>query len=98
MRPERARRIGLRDRLDRLVLADDDALVQLVLQLEQPLGLFLLEARQRHAGHLADDLGDDVLVDDAVDFLGLLAPLAAASLPSCARSVSAWSRSSAASS
>ena len=34
------------------------------------------EARERHAGHLADDLGDDFLIDDAVDLLGLLAPLA----------------------
>src|SRR5271155_2830736 len=29
---------------------------------------------QRHAGHLADDLGDHLFIDDAVDLLGLLAP------------------------
>jgi hypothetical protein len=65
------------NRLDRLVLADD-ALVQLVLQLEQPLGLLLLQALQRDAGHLRDDLGDDLLVDDAADLLarGSVAPLA----------------------
>ena len=31
---------------------------------------------QRDAGHLADDLGDDLLVDGAVDLLGALAPFA----------------------
>ena len=51
-RPERERRTALRDRLDRLVLADD-GLVELVLHLEQALGLGLLEPRQRDAGHLA---------------------------------------------
>ena len=48
---------GAADGVDRLRLAHDH-LVQLVFQVEQPLGLFLLEARQRHAGHLGDDLGD----------------------------------------
>ena len=86
---------GLGDRLDRLVLADD-ALVQLVLQLQQPLGLLLLQAGQRHAGHLADDLGDDFLVDHAVDFLVLLVPLLLHLRPSSSSSCSAWSRSSAA--
>ena len=51
-------------------------LVQLVFHLQQPLRLVVAEPLQRHAGHLADDLGDHFLVDDAVDLLGLLAPLA----------------------
>ena len=63
----------LADRVDRLVLRNDP-LVQLVLQFQQAIRLFLFEARQRHAGHLADDLGDDFLVDHAVHFLGLLTP------------------------
>jgi hypothetical protein len=62
------------DRLDRVVLADD-LLVQLLLEFEQALGLVLLEPLERDAGHLAHDLGDHVLVDGAVDFLGLGAPL-----------------------
>ena len=40
------------------------------------VGLLGLEPGERDAGHLADDLGDDFLVDRAVDFLGALAPLA----------------------
>ena len=40
------------------------------------VGLLGFEPGERDAGHLADDLGDDLLVDRAVDFLGALAPLA----------------------
>ena len=53
----------------------NDALVQLVFQLQQALGLFLLQPGERHAGHLADDLADDLLVHDAVHLLGLLLPV-----------------------
>ena len=59
--------------LDRLVLADD-RLVQLGLELQQPGALLLLQAGERHAGHLADDLGDDVLVDHGVDLVHAVAP------------------------
>ena len=52
---------ALGDDIDGLVLADD-ALVQLLLQLEQALGLFLGQAGQRHAGHVGYDLGDHFLV------------------------------------
>jgi hypothetical protein len=72
LRPARARGC-LGDGLDRVVLADD-LLVQFVLELEQALRLVLLEALERDAGHLADDLGDDFLVDDAVGLLRLGAP------------------------
>jgi hypothetical protein len=69
---------GLADRAghrrDRLLLADD-GLVQLVLELEQPLGLLLLEPRERDAGHLGDDLGDDLAVHDAADLVEPLLPL-----------------------
>ena len=54
----------------------DDLLVQLVFHLEEPSGLVVLEAFERHAGHLADDFGDHFLIDDAVDFLRLLSPFA----------------------
>ena len=50
--------------------------MQLVFHVEQPLRLVVVDALQRHAGHLADDLGDHLLIDDAVDLLGLLAPFA----------------------
>ena len=64
---------GLGDGLDCLVLRDD-LFVQLVLELEQALGLLLLEAGEGDAGHLGDDLGDDFVVDDTADLFGLLAP------------------------
>ncbi len=65
---------GLADRLDRFVLGNH-ALVQFVFQFEQTLGFFFFQAGEGNAGHLADDLGDHFFVDDAVNFLGLLAPL-----------------------
>src|SRR5690606_15602779 len=54
---------GPRERLDGLVLADD-ALVQLLLHVEQAAGLLLAELADRDAGRLGQDLGDEVLVDD----------------------------------
>jgi hypothetical protein len=73
-RPARARRMDL---LIALIAASwlDDALVQLLLELQQAGGLLLLELLQRHARHLGDDLGDHLLVDLAVDLLGTRAPL-----------------------
>src|SRR6185503_11172960 len=59
---------------DRLVLADDD-LVELVLEVEEPLGLLLLDAGERDAGHHRHGLRDDFGVHDAVEFLVLLVPL-----------------------
>ena len=65
--PALADRLG--DGADRFVLADD-GLVQLVFHRQQPFGFVGVDARQRHAGHLVDDLADHFLIDDAVDFLG----------------------------
>ena len=67
----------LRQRLDRLLLADD-ALVQLVLHVEQPLALLLGQLEDRDAGGGGQDLGDELLVDlgDDVHVAGL--PLALA--------------------
>ena len=53
---------GLRDDLDRLLLADDPA-VEGVLHVEQPLGLLLGDPGDRDAGPHRDDLGDLLLVD-----------------------------------
>ena len=50
------------ERLDGLLLADD-ALVQLVLHLEQPGGLLLGELHDRDAGRDGEHLGDQLLVD-----------------------------------
>src|SRR5687767_12934152 len=61
---------GLADRLDRLLLADNAA-VERVLHLQQPLRLLGADADDRDAGPHADDLGD-VLVGDDRRFLGLL--------------------------
>ena len=47
----------LRDRLDRLVLADD-ALVQPLLELQEPVALLLRQLRDRDAGAPRHDLGD----------------------------------------
>ena len=80
-RPARLLRTALAMAHDRLVLADD-RLVQLVFHREQPCRLVGVDARQRHAGHLADDLADHFLIDDAVDLLGLLAPFAGDRSPS----------------
>ena len=52
----------VRDRLDRLVLADD-ALVQPLLHVDQLLGLALEQARDGDARPARDDRGDVVLVD-----------------------------------
>ena len=41
--------------------------MQLVFELQEPLGLFFFQPGQRRAGHLADDLGDDFLIDHAID-------------------------------
>ena len=60
--PARARRIALRDGLDRRVLADD-ALVQLVLHAQELLGLGLGELEDRDAGPHRDDVGDLLLAD-----------------------------------
>src|SRR5262249_62185328 len=65
----------LADPLDGLGLGDA-LLLDLLLHAEQAGRLLGLEAGQRDAGHLADDFGDDLLVDGAVDLLGALAPLA----------------------
>ncbi len=43
---------------------------------EQPGGLLGFEPGEWDAGHLADDFGDDLFVNGAVDFLGPLTPLA----------------------
>ena len=72
--PALADRLG--DGLDRLVLADDRACAARPPSSAAARVSSVAEPRQRHAGHLADDLGDHLLVDDAVDLLGLLAPLA----------------------
>src|SRR6185295_9167849 len=48
---------GLRDGLDGLVLADDP-LVQPLLELKEPVALFLRQLRDRDARSPRDDLGD----------------------------------------
>ncbi len=74
-RPGSAPADGLADPLDRLGLRDH-LLLDLGFHGDQAGRLLGLEPGERDAGHLADDLGDDLLVDRAVDFLGPLAPLA----------------------
>ena len=61
--PERARMIGVGDELDRLVLADDP-LVQDLVEAQQLLPLALLQPADRDAGPARHDLGDLVLGDD----------------------------------
>ena len=62
---------------DRLVLADDP-LAQALLHLDQLLDLALEQLADRHAGPLADDLGDVLLVDLFLDQrAAVLAALAA---------------------
>ena len=56
----------VRDRLDRLVLADD-ALVQPLLHVDQLLGLAFEQARDRDARPARDHLCDVVLVDLFLD-------------------------------
>ena len=72
--PDRLFRTALRDGVNRLVLADDRA-VQFGLHIEQTLGLVFADLLERHAGHLGNDLGDHLLIDDAVRLLGLVAPV-----------------------
>ena len=64
---------GLRDLLDRLVLADHSS-VQFVLHLQQPHGVLAREPRQRNPGHLGDDLSDHFRIDHPVGLLALLTP------------------------
>ena len=72
--PALAHRLG--DGHNRLVLADDE-LVQFVLQFSRRCVSSLSSRVEGHAGHLADDLGDHLVIDHAVDLLGFLAPSAA---------------------
>ena len=58
---------GAGDGGDGLVLADDH-LMEGLFHLEESFGLVGFEAREGHAGHFADDLGHDFLVDNAVGF------------------------------
>ena len=64
----------LRDRDDRLVLADD-ALVELVLHADEPLRLGLGELEDGDARPHGDDVGDLVLADLRLLLVGLVAPL-----------------------
>ena len=73
--PARLRRTAWLIRLIGLGLGDD-LLLELLLHAEQAGGLLGFEPGERDAGHLADDLGDHLLVDGAVDLLRALAPLA----------------------
>ena len=76
----------LRDRLDRLLLADDP-LVQLVLHAQQTGGLLLGQLEHRDAGPVGQHLGDLLVVDlgDDVQVAGLplLLPLAPSAPSSC---------------
>ena len=56
---------SLRNLLDRLVLADHPC-VQFVLHLQQTHGVFAREPRQRNPGHLGNDLGDDLRINDTI--------------------------------
>ena len=75
LQPAAAASNGLRDLLDRLVLADHPCM-QFVFHLQQPHGVFAREPRQRNPGHLGNDLGDDLGIDHSVGLLALLAPFA----------------------
>ena len=57
--------------LNRRVLSDD-ALMQMLFQMQQFVRLALEHARDRDAGHLGDDLGDVMLLDDRMDARFLL--------------------------
>ena len=59
---------------DRFVLRNDRA-VQLGFKLQQALGFLLLEPGQGHAGHIADDLSDDLGIHHAGRFFVLFVPL-----------------------
>ena len=67
---------GLRDDLDRLLLADDPA-VERLLHVEQPLGLLRRDPGDRDAGPHRDDLGDLLLVDRGLVAGDLGLPVAA---------------------
>ena len=75
---------GLRDDLDRLLLADDPA-VEGVLHVEQPLRLLGGDAGDRDAGPHRDDLGDLLLVDGRLVAADLRLPLGPEPLDGLAR-------------
>lgn len=56
---------GLADLGDGLFLTDD-SLVQFLLHLQQPDGVFAGESREWDSGHASDNFGDDFRIDDAV--------------------------------
>ena len=88
---------GLRDGLDRLLLADDPA-VEGVLHVQQPLGLLLGDAGDRDAGPHRHDLGDLLLADRRL-VAGHRAPATrCAASSTCSLAVASASRSVAASS
>ena len=60
----------LGDGLDGFVLADH-SLVEFVFKLEQAIRLLFLQTGQWDAGHLGDNFGDDLFVNNAIYFLGL---------------------------
>ena len=66
---------SLADELDPFVLGDDP-LVQFTFHREQTHRVFTRQASERYAGHLGNDFRDDLRVDDAIGFLGLLTPFA----------------------
>src|SRR5439155_10766436 len=66
---------GLRNRLDRLLLADDPT-VENLLHLEQALRLFSRDPGDRDAGPHRDDLGDLLFIDGRLVAADLRLPLA----------------------
>ena len=72
--PARVRRIARRERVDRVLLADDP-LVELVFHAKELRGLLLGELVDRDAGPVREHLGDDVLVDDVEELDALGTPL-----------------------
>ena len=49
--------------------------MKFLFQGEESFGFFFFESGQGDSGHAADDFGDDLVVDDAVNFLGLGSPI-----------------------